>query len=72
MAQADAHCADVSVGGHGVIRPGLNELLVGRQAQARYRGLEIGGRLKIRNTPWIVVGVFESGGSLRESELFTD
>jgi putative ABC transport system permease protein len=51
---------------------GINELIVGREAQHRFKGLEIGDVVKLRNVPFPVVGVFESGGDLRESEVITD
>ena len=55
-----------------MIRPGFNELLVGRNARDRYRGLEVGGSVKYRGIPWAVVVAFASAGNLRESELLTD
>ena len=50
---------------------GLREIVVGRGAQERFRGLEIGKQLKLANQAWTVVGVFESGDS-HESELWAD
>ena len=50
---------------------GLREIVVGRGAQDRFRGLEIGKQLKLANQAWTVVGVFESGDS-HESELWAD
>ena len=50
---------------------GLREVVVGRGAQAQFRGLELGKQLKLANQLWTVVGVFESGDS-HESELWAD
>ena len=50
---------------------GLREVVVGRGAQAQFRGLELGKQLKLANQLWTVVGVFESGDS-HDSELWAD
>ena len=50
---------------------GLREIVVGRGAQERFRGLQIGKQLNLANQAWTVVGVFESGDS-HESELWAD
>ena len=50
---------------------GLREMVVGRGAQQRFRGLELGKQLKLANQMWTVVGVFESGDS-HDSELWAD
>jgi putative ABC transport system permease protein len=52
--------------------PGLAELIVGKSAQRMYRNTEIGSQLRLSGTNWTIVGVFESGGSARESELLAD
>ena len=52
--------------------PGKYELLVGRGAQREFYGLELGNTLRFGQTEWTVVGVFEAGGSVFESELWTD
>jgi putative ABC transport system permease protein len=52
--------------------PGRNEMIVGRAASAEFQGLEVGSSISIRNSDWSVVGVFESGGSAYESEIWTD
>ncbi len=51
---------------------GKNELLVGRAAQSQFAGIEIGDDIRFGQTTWTVVGVFEAGGSVSESELWTD
>ncbi|MGB5345020.1 MAG: ABC transporter permease [Woeseia sp.] len=51
---------------------GKNELIVGRAAQSEFAGLEIGDDIRFGQTNWTVVGVFDAGGSVSESELWTD
>lgn len=53
-------------------QPGLRELIVGRMAAAQIPSLQVGGTVRLRDAQWSVVGMFESGGSLHESELITD
>ena len=54
------------------IEPGRNELLVGRAAQAQFQGLDLGATIKFGQSEWQVVGVFATGGSIFESELWAD
>ena len=51
---------------------GKNEILVGRKAQSEFQGLDVGSTIKFGNTEWAIVGVFEAGGGISESELWTD
>jgi putative ABC transport system permease protein len=55
-----------------MFRPGLREMIVGRGAQAEFRGLEIGDRVGLRDSQWTVVGVFATGGDANESRLIAD
>lgn len=52
--------------------PGKNELIVGRSAQKQFNDLAVGSTIKFGQTEWRVVGMFESGGGLAESELWCD
>jgi putative ABC transport system permease protein len=54
------------------MQPGLHELVAGRALHNRYKGLEIGDVVTIRDNPWKVVGIFAASGGARESELFAD
>lgn len=54
------------------MRSGLKELLVGREAQSRYKGLAIGDYVTIRGSQWRVVGSYRSNGDPRESEVLAD
>src|SRR5258708_3917366 len=53
-------------------RPGLFEIIVGRQAQNRMRGLQIGSRISLMKREFEVVGVFSAEGSSFESEIWGD
>jgi len=50
---------------------GLYELVVGGKVADRY-GLDVGSTLKLQRQTWEVVGVFTSGGSGFESEIWGD
>lgn len=51
---------------------GKNEILVGRAAQREFQGLDVGSTIRFGKTDWTVVGAFDAGGSVSESELWTD
>lgn len=52
--------------------PGRGEVIVGRQATSEFVGLAVGGKRRWQGFTWTVVGVFEAGGGLEESEIWTD
>jgi putative ABC transport system permease protein len=52
--------------------PGSNEIVVGRAARRQYAGLDLGSTARWGETNWKVVGVFESDGSVAESEIWCD
>jgi putative ABC transport system permease protein len=52
--------------------PGLRELIVGRSALSEFQNVAIGDEVVLRDGPWTVVGVFESGADANESGLLTD
>lgn len=54
------------------VQPGLFEIMVGRQAQNRVRGLDVGSRILLMKREFTVVGVFSSEGSAFESEIWGD
>jgi putative ABC transport system permease protein len=54
------------------IRPGLAELLAGRAALHSYRGFALGNTINFGGGQWRVVGVFDSGGSAFDSEIWCD
>ncbi len=55
-----------------MFEPGRNEIVVGRAAQLEFAGLELGSSIKFGQSIWTIVGVFTDGGSVSESELWTD
>jgi putative ABC transport system permease protein len=52
--------------------PGLREVMVGRRAARQFAGLEVGSRIAFRDSDWVVVGIFTSGGDVHESEIWAD
>jgi putative ABC transport system permease protein len=54
-------------------QPGTDEVIVGKGIAGRFRGVELGSSFDLKkNRPVKVVGVFESGGSSFESEVWAD
>jgi len=53
-------------------RPGLAELVVGRNAQNSYAGLGLGSTIRFGGGAWTVVGVLDAGGSAFDSEVWCD
>jgi putative ABC transport system permease protein len=51
---------------------GVREVIVGRKAAQQFSGLGVGSRIAFRDSDWTVVGVFESGGDVHESEIWAD
>jgi putative ABC transport system permease protein len=52
--------------------PGTNEIVVGRAASRQFSGLDVGSTVRWGEGAWQVVGIFEAGGSVAESELWCD
>ena len=52
--------------------PGKGEIIVGKGAANEYEGLELGNKIKIRDSEWTVVGIFSTGGDVHESEIWAD
>jgi putative ABC transport system permease protein len=54
-------------------QPGTDEVIIGKLLRGRFPGLELGQSFDVKkNHPVKVVGVFESGGSSYESEVWVD
>ncbi len=51
---------------------GKNEVIVGAGAAREFAGLQVGGTVKVGRESWPVVGIFETGGGVAESEVWTD
>ena len=54
-------------------KPGTDEGVVGTNIRGRYAGLELGGSFDLKkNRPVRIVGVFDTGGSAFDSEVWVD
>ncbi len=53
-------------------RPGLAELVVGRNAIGAYQGFDLGSTVRFGGGTWTVVGVFDAGGTAFDSEIWCD
>lgn len=51
---------------------GRTEMIAGRGAVAEFQGIEVGSTFKLRDATWTIVGIFEAGGSVYESEVWAD
>ena len=51
---------------------GLNEVIVGVGAAREFAGLELGNTLEVGQERWPIVGIFEAGGGIAESEIWCD
>ena len=55
-----------------MFRPGLTELVVGKNVAAAYEGLDLGDTVRFGGGTWTVVGVVDAGGTAFDSELWCD
>lgn len=55
-----------------MFKPGLAEIVVGKNANTTYKGLTVGNTIALGNVRWQVVGVFDAGGSSFDSEVWGD
>jgi putative ABC transport system permease protein len=71
-----ARALEVRAGVHMVqgrfLKPGLTELVIGRNVASTYRGLDLGKTISFGGGTWTVVGVFDAGGSAFDSEIWAD
>jgi len=54
------------------VESGKYELIVGRGSQRQFAGLGLGSTLRLADTDWSIVGVFEADGGAVESEIWAD
>lgn len=52
--------------------PGTSEIIVGQGVLNQFNGFELGQEVTFGKTRWTVVGVFSTGGTAFESELWAD
>jgi putative ABC transport system permease protein len=55
-----------------MFKPGMDEIIVGRQAERLFPGLKLGDTFDWNHRHWKVVGTFAMGGGIRESEIWAD
>ena len=55
-----------------LFRPGTAEIIVGSSIAARFANTAIGQQMKFAQREWMVVGVFDGGGSGFDSEVWGD
>jgi putative ABC transport system permease protein len=51
---------------------GRNELIVGRGASEQFTGVELGKTVRWGQNEWTVVGIFDAGGTMSDSEIWCD
>jgi putative ABC transport system permease protein len=54
------------------IQFGKNEIIAGKAAASQFVNLNVGTTLKWGESTWTLVGIFDDGGSVSESELWCD
>jgi putative ABC transport system permease protein len=55
-----------------MFKTGSNEIVVGKSLGREFEGFDIGSTVAFGATRWTVVGVFDAGGSVFESEIWAD
>jgi len=55
-----------------MFRPGSTEVVAGRSIAERFAGTGLGERLRFGGRDWLVVGLFDAGGSGFDSEIWGD
>lgn len=63
---------DVRIAEGRMFQPGTNEIIVGRAASNQFSNLTVGSSVRWGNATWQVVGIFDAGGSVAESEIWCD
>jgi putative ABC transport system permease protein len=63
---------EVTIAEGRMFTPGTSEIVVGRAASRQFSGLDVGSTVRWGEGSWQVVGIFEAGGSVAESELWCD
>jgi len=54
------------------LKPGMAELVVGKNASDMYTGFQFGEKPRFGGREWTVVGIMDSGGSAFDSEVWAD
>jgi ABC-type lipoprotein release transport system permease subunit len=64
--------AQVAIAEGRMFRQGSSEIIVGSAIHKRFQGTGIGRRLRFGGQEWVVVGIFDAGGSAFDSEIWGD
>ncbi|MFC4250456.1 ABC transporter permease [Sinimarinibacterium flocculans] len=51
---------------------GVREVIIGTGVARQFETLQLGGTVDVRDGAWNIVGIFETGGDVHESELWVD
>ncbi|MTJ80068.1 MAG: ABC transporter permease [Telmatospirillum sp.] len=62
---------DIRIVAGRTFKPGLREVIVGKNAMTQFSGIDPGSRVALRDSEWTVVGVFDSDDS-HGSEIMAD
>ena len=63
---------EFSIAGGRMFEFGTNEVIVGRGASVNFKGLTVGNTVVVGQSTWKVVGLFETDGSVAETEIWCD
>jgi putative ABC transport system permease protein len=55
-----------------MFQSGTNEIVAGRSASQQFVGLTVGSTIRWGEGTWQLVGIFDAGGSVAESEIWAD
>jgi putative ABC transport system permease protein len=55
-----------------MFRPAVREMIVGKNARADFKHMDVGDHIMLRGSEWTVVGAFESHGGLAENAMIGD
>jgi putative ABC transport system permease protein len=55
-----------------MFRPGLREVIVGKQARTQFKNMDVGDHLSVRGSDWTVVGAFDTNGGLADNAIIGD
>ena len=55
-----------------MFQPGSNEIVVGKALVREFQGFEVGSSVMFGTSSWKVVGMFDAGGGVFESEIWAD
>jgi putative ABC transport system permease protein len=69
---ATAVRGEFSIGEGRMFEFGTNEVVVGRGAAVNFQGLRVGNTIQSGQNTWKIVGLFETNGSVAETEIWCD